>query len=73
MQAVELREIGDRIIVDIDRSAVDFELLFGFLENLKVDSLAKMIDFDDGVLALANEIKSSWWEANKDRFIKPVK
>jgi hypothetical protein len=70
MSAVELKEVNNRFILDMDKSVVDIEALFAFLESLKVDSMAKEINFDDNILSFAKEMKTTWWEANKSRFIK---
>ena len=34
-----------------------------------LEQLAQKVDFDDSILALAEEINTGWWQANKVRFI----
>jgi len=70
MQSIELKSHDNRIVLDMDASIVDYEALFRFMGTLQVETLAKQIDFDEGILKLADELKSHWWAENKSKFVK---
>ena len=48
---------------------MDKDVLFAFLEKLKLEELAKKVDFDESILDLGEEINRNWWQQNKNRFI----
>ena len=69
MNAIEIQNKPDRYIISIDKTLMDKDVLFAFLEKLKLEELAKKVDFDESILDLGEEINRNWWLQNKNRFI----
>lgn len=55
--------------IQIDKSAVNKAYIFGLLERLRVENLIEKAAFPSEVEQLGKEIKSSWWEKNKEWFL----
>lgn len=70
MNAIEVQNKPDRYIISIDKSLMDKDVLFAFLERLKLEELARKVDFDESIIDLGEEINNSWWKKNKSRFIQ---
>ncbi len=61
------------VCVTIPKCDVPADRLNLFLDWLRLEALACRSQLtDQSAAALAEEIKSGWWAANKDRFIKPA-
>ena len=73
MEPVTLDSSGERFIVSIDKSCMDKEILMQMLERIRLEYLARKVDFDDEIEGLGEEITSDWWKKNKGRFIDESK
>lgn len=69
MQAISLETTPEKFLLSIDRSVIDRPALFRFLEWLRLESLAKKVDFGEDIEMMGEEIKADWWEKNKDRLL----
>ena len=69
MSTVKVKSSKDQFIISIDKDAINKESLLQFIENLRLESLAEKVDFDEDIEELGEEIKKDWWKKNKDRFI----
>ena len=69
MSTVKVKSSKDQFIISIDKDAINKESLLQFIENLRLESLAEKVDFDEDIEELGEEIKEDWWKKNKDRFI----
>ena len=69
MNAIEVQTSLDRYIISIDKSLMDKDILFSFLERLKLEELARKVNFDESILEIGEEINVNWWKNNKSRFI----
>ena len=69
MNAIEVQTSLDRYIISIDKSLMDKDILFSFLERLKLEELARKVNFDESILEIGEEINVNWWKKNKSRFI----
>lgn len=69
MKSVSIDTSEDRFIISIDKNLINRDLLFQFVDNLRVEFLANKIGFDGEIEILGEEIKENWWRSNKDRFI----
>ena len=72
-QAISLQDTGERYLISIDKTMVGQEMLLKLLNRLRVEYLTKKADFDDDIENLGEEIKTSWWENNRDRLLNPAK
>ena len=70
MDSVAIKSLKDKIVVTFDKTEANIDILLKFLERLDIEELSKKINFNKDVLRIADEIKSSWWTANKKRLLK---
>ncbi len=57
----EIKTADNKITITIDRSMLRSETLLEFLERLRLEQLAEEVDFEEGILELAEDIKFEWW------------
>ena len=69
MSTVKVKSSKDQFIISVDKDSINKESLLQFIENLRLESLAEKVDFDEDIEELGEEIKEGWWKKNKDRFI----
>ncbi|MCF8333680.1 MAG: hypothetical protein K9I47_06000 [Bacteroidales bacterium] len=69
MRKVQVDTSKDKFIISIDKNLIDKDLLFQFVDILRLESLAEKVNFDEDMEKLDEEIKENWWEKNKDKFI----
>ena len=71
MITVETTETGFRVTIPKDEVPTDW--LNSFLDWLRLEAVARRSALTDAEAErMAEELKASWWAANKDRFIKPA-
>jgi len=68
LRMYEVKTVDNKIIISIDRSLLSSEVLFEFLERLRLEQLAEDVDFEEGILEIAEDIKSEWWEKIRTEF-----
>lgn len=69
MGTVKVGFSKDKFIISVDKNSINKESLVQFIDNLRLESLADKVDFDEDIEELGEEIKEDWWKKNKDRFI----
>ena len=70
MQAINVETTADRFLISIDKNLVTKEMLLRLLNQLRQESLAQRVDFDESIEDLGEEIKDSWWQQNKERLLQ---
>ncbi len=71
MITVETTDTGVR--VTIPKEEVPTDRLNSFLDWLRLEAIVRRSSLtEEEAGRLAEGIKTGWWAANKDRFIKPV-
>jgi len=70
MKAIQIKSNKDKFLITLDKSYFDKETLYNFLDKLRIEYLAKRIDFDESIEDLGDEIKNDWWKRNKKKFLK---
>ncbi len=73
MQAIDLQTTDDKFLLTIDKTFIDKEFLMRLIENIRLEYLARKVDFDESIEDLGEEIKEDWWQKNKSRFINAQK
>lgn len=66
----QVQHTAETMQVSFDKKYFSNEELLKILNFLRVEFLAKKIDFDEDIEALGKEINRDWWLKNKNRFIK---
>lgn len=64
--------LDNQFIIKIDKDQIDKERLLQLVNSLRIEAMAERVNLGEDIEKLGKEIKSSWWEANRDRFI-PLK
>ncbi len=70
MRAISLETEGDEFVIRLKKNSINETFVMELLRRLRMEQLAKEIDFDSGIDSLGEEIKADWWEKNKARFLK---
>jgi hypothetical protein len=70
MTSFQVQHTDETIQVTFDKKHFNEDELLKILSFLRLEFLAKKIDFDENMESLGNEIKKDWWIKNKNRFIK---
>ncbi len=70
MEAVKLETQDDRFLISIDRNYVNQEFIIRLIEKIKLEHLVQKADFDESIEELGQNIKTTWWDKNKDRLLK---
>lgn len=73
MEAIELKSYKNKYLISLDKSYFDKEILYNLLERLRIEYLAKKINFNKSIEDLGEEIKEEWWKKNKDKFLRKTK
>ena len=71
-QALTLQTVDNRFLISIDKTFIEQDFLIRLMNRIRLEYLAKVIDFDESVELLAEEMKSNWWDKNKSRLLNPV-
>lgn len=70
MQAIEVKSTDDKVIITIDKKAIDIDFLTHLLNKFRVEQLIEKANFDEEILKLSKEIKRDWWKKNKAEFLE---
>ena len=70
MTTFQVQHTAETVQVVFDKNYFSEEELLKILNFLRLEFLAKKIDFDENIEALGTEIKRDWWLKNKSRFVK---
>ncbi len=71
-QAITLQTVDNRFLISIDKTYIEQDFLIRLMNRIRLEYLAKVVDFDENIELLAEEIKSNWWDKNKNRLLNPV-
>ncbi len=69
MKKLQIDTSKDKYIISIDKDLIDKDLLFQFVDYLRLESLAEKVDFDEDIEGIGEEIKQKWWKENRHKFI----
>jgi hypothetical protein len=70
MDDFRVKSTDKEIQITINRSLVDIAAINNLLARLRVEQIVKKANFTEAVVKVADEIKKSWWEKNKERYIE---
>ena len=72
MEAIKIQSTESTIQIVLDKNVVNIDFLVDLMEQLRVEYLAKKIDFSEDIMSIGDEIKKNWWQKNKDEFLKGI-
>jgi len=70
-QALTLKTVDNRYLISIDKTFIEQDFLIRLMNRIRIEYLAKVGNFDESIEILGEEIKSNWWEKNKNRLLNP--
>ncbi len=70
MKVIDFETTADKFVISIDKNAMKKESVMRVIKRLRQEYLAELADIDVSILELGEEIKATWWQKNKSRFIK---
>jgi len=70
MKVIDFETTVDKFVISIDKNAMEEESVMRVVKRLRQEYLAKEADIDESILELGEEIKATWWQKNKVRFIR---
>ncbi len=51
---------------------MNIDFLVDLMEQLRIEYLAKKIDFAEDIISIGDDIKKNWWKNNQDEFLKGI-
>jgi hypothetical protein len=70
MNDFSIQAVGNEAIITVDLSLMDIESLNVMFERLRTEQLIKKADFKEDIVEIGEEIKGSWWERNRERYLR---
>ena len=70
MSPIEIENTPRSQRITLDKQFFDEAFLRETVDYFRLESLALRADFDESIEELGDEIKRSWWQRNKSRFIQ---
>ncbi len=72
MRDFSIESVGDQAVITIDISFINIESLNRVFERLRVEQLIQKADFSDEITGIRTEIKKSWWQKNREQYLKGI-
>lgn len=72
MQTFSMNSVGNQVVITIDRSLMSIDSLNKLFERLRLEELIQKANFSEEVLDIGKEIKSEWWQKNKERYLEGI-
>ena len=69
-QALTLETVDNRFLISIDKAFIERDFIMRLMNRIRLEYLAKKVNFDDSIEILGEEIKLNWWEQNKNRLLQ---
>lgn len=69
MNPIEIKNTPESLQITLDKRYFDNEFLRETVDYFRMEYLAQHVDFDESIEELGEEIKRTWWQRNKSRFI----
>ncbi len=72
MRNFSIQSVGNQAVITVDLSFINIESLNRLFERLRVEQLIRKADFSDEVNGIGKEIKHSWWQKNREQYLKGI-
>ena len=67
-----MQSVGNQVVITVDLSFMNIESLNRLFERLRIEQLIQKADFSDEITEIGTEIKQSWWQRNRERYLKGI-
>jgi hypothetical protein len=73
MNAIQISESGDRLVISVPKAAAGANILRELAERLRFEELTEKAQFkEEDLLLLGNQIKANWWNSHKQKIEKDI-
>ncbi len=72
MKTFSIQSFGNQAVITVDLSFINIETLNRFFERLQVEQLVQKANFSDEIMEIGTEIKQSWWQKNREEYLKGI-
>lgn len=72
MEAIQIQSAESTIQITVDKKMVNMDFLVDLMEQLRIEYLAKTVDFSEDIIRIGDEIKKTWWQKNKEDFLQGI-
>jgi len=72
MKDFSIKSVGNQAVITVDLSFMNMESLNLLFDRLRTEQLIRKADFSDEVTEIGKEIKQSWWQKNRDQYLKGI-
>ncbi len=71
---IEIKVKNGDLILSFPKDLISSKYISRFIERLEMEKIAqKSLLSEENAWRLSEEIKESWWNRNRDRFLKKIK
>ena len=71
---IEIEVKNGDLILSFPKDLISSKYISRFIERLEMEKIAqKSLLSEENAWRLSEEIKESWWDRNRDRFLKKIK
>ncbi len=71
---IEIKVKNGDLILSFPKDLISSKYISRFIERLEMEKIAqKSLLSEENAWRLSEEIKESWWDRNRDRFLKKIK
>jgi len=67
-----MQSVGNQVVITVDLSFMNIESLNRLFERLRIEELIQKADFSDEITGIGTEIKQSWWQRNREQYLKGI-
>jgi len=72
MRNFSMQSVGNQVVITVDLSFMNIESLNRLFERLRIEELIQKADFSDEITGIGTEIKQSWWQRNREQYLKGI-
>jgi len=69
MRAIKIETEGDEFVIRVKKNSFNETFVTELLRKLRMELLAKEVDFDPAIDTVGEEIKADWWQKNGERLL----
>ncbi|MCP5103522.1 MAG: hypothetical protein GY950_09095 [bacterium] len=70
---LEVLRQGRKVVISVDQDMISNDYFLKFLERMKVEEIARKSQLkEEDAMSLAEEIKTDWWEKNKNQLLDGI-
>ena len=73
MENLIIENIGDQMILKLNKKGFDENYLISLVKRFQMESLAQKSGFNSSIMSVAGQINQDWWNENGDKFLTDVK